>query len=271
MNPLNGIARLAILGMAALGVLWTCPSDADACGAKLSLKGSKFHQARLAKSSSMNRQPIATGPIDTRQRDVKSAGGVEGGRAVRSGGSESARKRPASKPVARAPRKEVAQAQPQPAADEQKASSKPLGDVDKRKESADKEPATASEPDTATDEQPTPAPREGKAKGKLPRLVFFANARAELSPAAKASLDKTVKWLEANPDRSITVEGHASTRGNFAANQTLSEKRAEMVKDYLVEKGISESRINTVGRGSEHPEFQPGTSGKNRRVAIIAN
>lgn len=270
MNPLNGLVRLAILGVAALGMLWINPGDAEACGAKLSLKGSKFHQARLAKSSSMNRQPIATGPIDTRQRDVKSAGGVEGNRAVRTGGSESARKRPSSKPVARAPRKEVAQAQPVPAAAEPKAS-KPLGDVDKRKDTADKEPATSSEPDTSAGEQPEPAPREGKAKGKLPRLVFFANAQAELSPAARASLDKTVKWLEANPDRSITVEGHASTRGNFAANQTLSEKRAEMVKDYLVEKGISESRISTVGHGSEHPEFKPGTSGKNRRVVITAN
>ena len=79
-----------------------------------------------------------------------------------------------------------------------------------------------------------------------------------------------MKWLKNNPDKSITIEGHASTNGNLDANHNLSEVRANKGKDFLVSQGADDSRISVEAFGSDRPEFKPGASAKNRRVVIVA-
>jgi len=100
------------------------------------------------------------------------------------------------------------------------------------------------------------------------KRIFFGNSTADLSARARAKLTKNARWLQKNADRSVVVEGHASTTGAPEANQALSEARARSVKEFLVEQGVAESRITAEGLGSTKPEFRPGTNGKNRRVVI---
>lgn len=107
-------------------------------------------------------------------------------------------------------------------------------------------------------------------------MVNFGFNSANLGSTAKATLDKFAKVLIDNPDTNINVYGHTDSKGSDAYNQTLSEKRAIAVKNYLVAKGISSSRLFTMGMGETEPvatnETEAGRA-QNRRVefAITAN
>jgi outer membrane protein OmpA-like peptidoglycan-associated protein len=129
------------------------------------------------------------------------------------------------------------------------------------------EPAPKEPTDTSPAE-PEPKPEKGP-KGKFASHYYFGNASSSLTSQSKAKLKATARYLVANPDKSVVIEGHASTNGNHAANQSLSEVRANAVKDQLVSLGVEESRISVEAFGSERPEFKPGASAKNRRVVIV--
>lgn len=125
----------------------------------------------------------------------------------------------------------------------------------------------------AAEPRPAPAePSERSTRGaKVARTVNFGGGSSELSDAFRSRLDATARWLAANPDRSITVEGHASRVGPAEVNQPLSQARADAVKDYLVSQGVDAGRIQTAAFGFDRPAFQPPSSGRNRRVNIIVN
>lgn len=86
-----------------------------------------------------------------------------------------------------------------------------------------------------------------------------------------------VKWaalkqfMDKHPEYKVVVTGYADNVGSAATNLSLSQKRAERVKAVLVEKGISASRITTIGKGQTEPVADNGTSegrAQNRRVEI---
>jgi outer membrane protein OmpA-like peptidoglycan-associated protein len=89
--------------------------------------------------------------------------------------------------------------------------------------------------------------------GCIDLKFYYKRDVADLSAADKASLDKVAEFMQNNPDLSITVEGHTSTLGATAYNQTLSEKRAGNCVKYLVSKGIDKSRLTAVGYGEQFP------------------
>ena len=65
------------------------------------------------------------------------------------------------------------------------------------------------------------------------------------------------------------IVGHASTDGSTATNQSLSERRAQAVRDFLVRAGVPASRTQAYGRGESEPLAGiPGTDPGNRRVEI---
>ncbi|MBA4168117.1 MAG: OmpA family protein, partial [Chitinophagaceae bacterium] len=73
------------------------------------------------------------------------------------------------------------------------------------------------------------------------------------------------------PAAKITIEGHTDATGKPEANKSLSLKRAEAVKLYLVQNGIEEVRLTAIGFGSEKPlesNKTPEGRAKNRRVEI---
>jgi outer membrane protein OmpA-like peptidoglycan-associated protein len=107
--------------------------------------------------------------------------------------------------------------------------------------------------------------------GQITKRVYFANSSADLSSRARARLMRNAKWLKRHADSSVVVEGHASVTGPPEPNQALSEARARVVKEFLVEQGVEDSRIETQAFGFSKPEFKPAWSSKNRRVVIKFN
>jgi peptidoglycan-associated lipoprotein len=74
-----------------------------------------------------------------------------------------------------------------------------------------------------------------------------------VSDEARATLDRQASWLQQYSNLSITIEGHADERGTREYNLALGERRANAVKNYLVARGVSGSRINTISYGKERP------------------
>ena len=83
--------------------------------------------------------------------------------------------------------------------------------------------------------------------------VFFETDSTDLTPTAAATLDKQAQWLSRYPNYAFLVEGHADERGTREYNFSLSARRAQNVRDYLVSRGIPASRFRTVSYGKERP------------------
>lgn len=104
------------------------------------------------------------------------------------------------------------------------------------------------------------------------RDVLFATGSAKLGMGPNENLSRLLGFLEQYPDRQIVIEGHTDDVGSAELNRRLSGRRAESVRDYLVERGIASRRISTVGVGEERPvATNDSVAGRqqNRRVAII--
>src|SRR6476469_1310970 len=69
--------------------------------------------------------------------------------------------------------------------------------------------------------------------------VFFETDQTDLNPTAVAPRDKQAQWLARYPNYSVLVEGHADERGTREYNFSLSARRAQNVRDYLVSRGVS--------------------------------
>jgi len=83
--------------------------------------------------------------------------------------------------------------------------------------------------------------------------VFFEYDSADLSDASRTSLQKNADWLRRWVSTTITVEGHADSRGTNEYNLALAERRASSVRDYLVSLGVPVTRISIVSKGEEQP------------------
>jgi peptidoglycan-associated lipoprotein len=83
--------------------------------------------------------------------------------------------------------------------------------------------------------------------------VFFDTDQTDLSEQAQAMLDKQAAWLNRYGRYTFTLEGHADERGTREYNFALGSRRAESVKNYLVSKGVSASRMKTISYGKERP------------------
>ena len=117
--------------------------------------------------------------------------------------------------------------------------------------------------------------REGnQIKLTMPSAVTFATNSATLSSPAMDSLNKAAETLVQYPETTVTVAGHTDSTGNDSINQPLSERRAQSVSGYLVQRGVAGSRLNTAGYGSRQPiasnDNETGRA-QNRRVEILIN
>lgn len=83
--------------------------------------------------------------------------------------------------------------------------------------------------------------------------VFYEFGKWDLTPASSTALDGLVKLLQDNPNITIELSAHTDMVGNAQANKTLSEKRAQSVVNYLIQKGIPQARLTPVGYGKEQP------------------
>jgi len=102
--------------------------------------------------------------------------------------------------------------------------------------------------------------------------IQFDTGKATIQPASENVLGEIVKLLQQNPGLKLRVEGHTDNQGNAAANQTLSEKRAQAVVAWLTGKGITASRLSAKGFGATKPVADNATEdgrAKNRRVELV--
>ena len=102
--------------------------------------------------------------------------------------------------------------------------------------------------------------------------IAFAPGQAGLRPEAKASLGKLVAFVNRDPAKTIRIEGHTDSRGNSNANQVLSQRRADALRDALIAAGVAAARITSVGLGEGQPVDSNDTEegrARNRRVDVI--
>jgi OOP family OmpA-OmpF porin len=104
--------------------------------------------------------------------------------------------------------------------------------------------------------------------------VLFAFNQSDLTPTAKSQLDALMSKFEDADVVSIKVVGHTDSVGSDAYNQTLSERRASSVAEYLLSQGVVPNKVTSEGRGESQPiadnETEEGRA-KNRRVDLHIN
>lgn len=114
------------------------------------------------------------------------------------------------------------------------------------------------------------APRK---KPSASLLITFETNSAVLTARSKEQLDVVAAALKNDRLKAFgfDVEGHADPRGSAEGNQTLSQQRAESVRNYLVAThGLSESRLRAVGKGdAEVLNTKDVAAAENRRVTIV--
>ena len=102
--------------------------------------------------------------------------------------------------------------------------------------------------------------------------VHFDFDMSTLRPDAIQILDRAVMTLQANPMLTVTIEGHTDSVGTAEYNLSLGERRANAVRDYLLNRGIAAGRMRTVSYGEERPIADNGTDAgraMNRRAHIV--
>jgi OOP family OmpA-OmpF porin len=119
---------------------------------------------------------------------------------------------------------------------------------------------------------PAPAPQPPAAtKVTYAADAFFDFDKSVLKPEGKAKLDDLVGKIKDINLEVIIAVGHTDSVGTDAYNQSLSVRRSEAVKAYLVSKGIEKNRVYTEGKGEKQPVADNKTTegrAKNRRVEI---
>jgi len=100
----------------------------------------------------------------------------------------------------------------------------------------------------------------------------FASGQATILKSSYSELSELVEYLKLKPSTKIEIAGHTDRDGEEVDNLSLSQKRADAVKKYLVGKGINANRLTSKGYGETSPIADNTTSNgkaKNRRTEVI--
>ncbi len=131
----------------------------------------------------------------------------------------------------------------------------------------------ASNPlDPADDVPKAAAPTVEVGKAIVLEGIVFQTSKAVIEGQSEATLNQAYDVLASNPEIAVEIRGYTDNVGKAAANQKLSQRRAEAVKAWLVAKGIAASRIGVKGMGAENPIEDNGTPegrAKNRRIEFF--
>jgi peptidoglycan-associated lipoprotein len=104
--------------------------------------------------------------------------------------------------------------------------------------------------------------------------VFFETDQTDLTPQARATLDKQAQWLSQYNRYTFTIEGHADERGTREYNIALGARRSQAVREYLVSRGIDANRMRTISYGKERPVAvcnDISCWSQNRRAVTVLN
>ncbi len=102
--------------------------------------------------------------------------------------------------------------------------------------------------------------------------TLFATGKSEIKSGATVNLDRLTTFMNEYPKRTAAIEGFTDSMGSDEMNQSLSERRADAVKRYLVGQGVGSARLTSSGRGENSPvadnESAAGRQ-QNRRVEVV--
>ena len=130
------------------------------------------------------------------------------------------------------------------------------------------QPVAETAPSTVADPSPRPPaeparPDDGaearrreeadRIRRVLEEMVFFEYDRSDLRDDAQRTLNAKVAILKSQPDLRLRIEGHADERGSVEYNLALSLRRANRVREYLVDVGVAASRLEVAAFGEERP------------------
>lgn len=121
--------------------------------------------------------------------------------------------------------------------------------------------------------------QQGPAPGTEQDLVvnvgdraFFGYDQYDLTPDARATVEKQAQWLKTYANVNVMVEGHCDERGTREYNLALGEKRATTVRNYLIANGVAPNRIQTISYGKERPAVLGSDEtawAQNRRAVLV--
>ncbi len=103
-------------------------------------------------------------------------------------------------------------------------------------------------------------------------LLHFATGKYDVPASADRVLGDIARQLKANPSWAVEVDGYTDNVGDKAANQTLSEERANAVANWLAQHGVDRSRLSAKGFGEAHPIASNSSDkgrAENRRVELV--
>lgn len=103
------------------------------------------------------------------------------------------------------------------------------------------------------------------------RIIYFDFDSYTVKPDYQSVIDGHARFLKANPQRHISIEGHTDERGGREYNLALGQKRSEAVRKSLVLLGVSDGQIEAVSFGKEKPAAQGSGEdvwAQNRRAEI---
>jgi peptidoglycan-associated lipoprotein len=116
--------------------------------------------------------------------------------------------------------------------------------------------------------------REAAGTAFVDENIHFAFDSSKLSDQAQQILNSKADYLRTYPGVTVTVEGYCDERGTDAYNMVLGKRRAQSVKSFLVNSGISTNRLNAVSYGKKRPMdmgHDEASWAKNRRVQFVIN
>ena len=94
--------------------------------------------------------------------------------------------------------------------------------------------------------------------------ITFETGKADITPESEVVLQGALKTLKTYPDIVVEISGHTDDVGSSTSNKKLSQKRADAVRFWLINKGIEPERIVAIGYGEDYPVV-PNNSDENRR------
>lgn len=115
-------------------------------------------------------------------------------------------------------------------------------------------------------------PKAAKAKATLQRIHFDFDRsfiKSEYEPVLKGNAD----WMRSNSNTNVTIEGHCDERGSIEYNIALGDRRANSAKSYMMNLGITASRLSTISYGEERPlctQHNESCWWQNRRDEFVA-
>ena len=126
--------------------------------------------------------------------------------------------------------------------------------------------------DAGTPGQAVPGSRADFLQSVPTDRIYFDFDSYSIDGEDRVTLDAQAEWLARNPNVRVTIEGHADERGTREYNLALGDRRANAARDYLQNRGVAASRMQTLSWGKERPAVEGSNESawaQNRRAVTV--